>query len=268
MSEVATTLAGEEPILLERGDDGIAVLTLNRPRVKNAVTIPMWETLRRTLQDVARSGSDRVLVLTGAGGDFCSGADLADASPEQSDSFIATMRQVGDAVLALANLPIPSIAKVKGDAVGGGMNLALGCDLIVAAESARFAEVFARRALSLDCGGSWLLPRLVGVHKAKELALFGDLITARDAQAIGFVNRVVPDADLDAFVDDWARRLAGGAPLALQHTKRMLSNALTQTLSEALDAEATAQALNFTSEDAREGMRAFLEKRAPVFRGR
>jgi 2-(1,2-epoxy-1,2-dihydrophenyl)acetyl-CoA isomerase len=148
------------------------------------------------------------------------------------------------------------------------MNLALGCDLIVAGESARFSQIFSRRALSVDFGGTWLLPRLVGLHKAKELSLFGDILSAREAEAIGIVNRVVSDGELDDFVDGWAARLAAGPPLALQLTKRLLSNSLSLSLSEALAGEAAAQTVNFGTQDTKEGVVAFLEKRDPVFRGR
>jgi len=259
--------ADEDPILVARSDDGVVTLTLNRPHVKNAISLPMWEALRSVFQEVTRSDRDRVLVVTGAPGAFCTGADLGDAA-QQSGHSLDAMRLVNDAALALSAVSKPTIAKVNGDAVGAGMNLALGCDLIVAAESARFSEIFARRALSVDFGGTWLLPRLIGVHKAKELALFGEILSAREAEAIGVVNRVVPDDELDGFVADWARRLAAGPPIALQQTKRMLSNAFSQSLPEALDAEAAAQAVNFASEDTKEGMLAFLEKRAPRFRGR
>ena len=125
-----------------------------------------------------------------------------------------------------------------------------------------------KRGLSVDFGGTWLLPRLIGVHRAKELALFGDVISAQDAAEIGIVNRVVADSELDKFADDWAERLAAGPPLAMQQTKKMLSNAFSQSLSEALDAEASAQTVNLVSEDTREGIKAFLEKRPPKFEGR
>ncbi|MCP5067331.1 MAG: enoyl-CoA hydratase, partial [bacterium] len=145
---------------------------------------------------------------------------------------------------------------------------ALGCDLIVAGESARFSEIFARRGLAVDLGGSWLLPRLVGLHKAKELALLAEMLSAEEAERIGIVNRVVPDAELDAFVDDWATRLAEGPPLALQLTKRMLTGAFNASLSETLHVEAMAQSVTSTSKDTREAMIAFFEKRTPVFKGK
>jgi 2-(1,2-epoxy-1,2-dihydrophenyl)acetyl-CoA isomerase len=257
-----------DEILVDRTDIGVVTLTLNRPQVKNAIVGPMWEELRRIFQEVTQSENDRVLVITGAGGVFCAGAQLSEDMAVGGPHPLNAMHQISAAAIALHDVSKPTIAKVGGDAVGAGMNLALGCDLIVAGESARFSEIFARRALSVDFGGSWLLPRLVGLHKAKELALFGDILSARDAEAIGVVNRVVPDGELDSFVADWANRLADGPPLALQMTKRMLSNASSLSLSEALSWEAAAQTVNFATEDTREGVAAFIEKRVPVFRGR
>ena len=251
---------------VERCENGVVTLTLNRPRRKNAIPPHGWEELRRVFHEVASRPSDRVLVITGAGSDFCTGADLA-AEQEPRHPLVG-MNTVSDAALALHDLAKPTIAKVNGDAVGAGMNLALGCDLIVAAESARFSEIFARRALSVDFAGTWLLPRLVGMHKAKELALLADVLSAEEAKELGIVNRVVPDAELDGFVADWAERLANGPPLALQLTKKMLSSSLSLSLHEALQWEAAAQSVNLVSEDTREGMQAFLEKRSPSFRGR
>ena len=256
-----------DDIRLERDGSGIATLILDRPRRKNAVPPSGWEVLRAIFHEVSQSPSDRVLVVTGAGTDFCSGADLAtDELP--TGHPLESMASVNAAALALHECTKPTIAKVNGDAVGAGMNLALGCDLVVAGERARFSQIFARRGLSLDFGGSWLLPRLVGMQKAKELALFGEILSAREAAELGLVNRVVPDEALDAFVHDWAVRLANGAPLALRLNKKLLSNAFTVGLSEALDAEAAAQSVNLVSEDVREGFTAFLQKRSPSFRGR
>lgn len=253
-------------IHLQRSETGVATLTLDRPHRKNAVPPHGWAELARLFHEVAHDCSVRVLVVTGAGQSFCTGADLAEGAPPAHP--LQAMLPVNAAALALHELPKPAIAMVNGDAVGAGMNLALGCDLVVAAESARFSEIFVRRGLSLDFGGSWLLPRLVGMAKAKELALFGDILSAREALELGIVNRVVPDAELHGFVQSWAERLAAGPPLAIQLNKKLLSNAFAIGLSEALDAEAAAQSVNLVSEDVREGFAAFLEKRSPTFRGR
>ncbi len=255
-----------DELLLARKENGVVTLTINRPHVKNAIAGDMWEELRSIFQEVTRTVSDRVLVITGAGGAFCAGAELSKDMGAGTHPLDA-MKPVNAAALALHDISKPTIAKVRGPAVGAGMNLALGCDLIVASDNARFSQIFARRALSVDFGGTWLLPRLVGLHKAKELALFADILSAEEAERLGVVNRVLPDDELDAFVADWAERLAAGPPLALQMTKRMLSNALSQSLSEALDSEATAQTVNFASNDTREGLLAFVEKRDPVYRG-
>src|SRR5262249_20892689 len=148
------------------------------------------------------------------------------------------------------------------------LNLALGCDLIVASDDARFSEIFAKRGLTVDFGGSWVLPRLVGMHRAKELVLLADIIGAKEAQDLGLVNRVVPAAELDAFVDAWARQLAAGPPLALSMSKKLLSASFETNLSQALEAEAQAQNVNFTTADMIEARVAFMEKREPKFSGR
>ncbi len=265
---------------VERTDRGVVTITLDRPRVKNAIDDRMWTELHDELRAVADSPSDRVLVLTGAGGDFCSGADVSSmaTSTARGDTapggggprphHLASMRRVGDIALALHRLPQPTIAKVRGIAAGAGLNMALLCDLVVAGDTARFSEIFARRGLTLDFGGSWILPRRIGLHRAKELALFADIIGAAEAEDIGLVNRVVPDGELDAVVDDWADRLAAGPPIALAMTKRLLDNSLSVTLEEALDDEGRCQTVNFATRDTAEAVRAFLDKRQPEFEGR
>jgi 2-(1,2-epoxy-1,2-dihydrophenyl)acetyl-CoA isomerase len=148
------------------------------------------------------------------------------------------------------------------------MNFALGCDLVLASDRSRFSEIFARRGLSLDGGGSWILPRLVGLHKAKELALFGEVIPAAEALRLGIVNRVVPVEALDPLVADWAGRLAAGPPIALAMTKRMLNRSFEQSFEQALDDEARSQTINFSTRDTAEAIGAFLAKREPRFEGR
>jgi len=256
-----------ETLLVDRAPSGIVTLTLNRPAKKNAMNATMFDELLVVFREVGESASDRVLVITGAGDAFCSGADLGERGQDTRPP-LARLRWVADIALALHRISKPVIAKVNGVAVGAGMNLALACDLIVASENARFSEIFARRGLSIDFGGSWLLPRLVGMHKAKELALLADIISAKEAADLGLVNRVVPAGQLDAFVADWAERLAAGPPLALSMTKRLLTNSFAMSMDEALEAEGMAQSVNSGTEDTPEAIRAFLEKREPRFKGR
>jgi 2-(1,2-epoxy-1,2-dihydrophenyl)acetyl-CoA isomerase len=246
-----------ETLRVERAD-GVVTVTMDRPDRKNAINDTMWIELWETFQAVARSTEDRVLIVTGAGGAFCSGQDLSGVS-EGGDH--------GDVALALHRVPKPTIAKVGGIAAGAGCNLALGCDLIVASDDARFSEIFSRRGLSVDFGGSWVLPRLIGLHRAKELAFFAEIVSAKEAADIGLVNRVVPAADLDGFVDDWARTLAAGPPLALSMTKTMLNNGMATSMEQAVEDEARCQAMNFSTADTVEAVQAFSQKRDPKFRG-
>ena len=257
-----------ETIVVDR-HDGVVTIMLNRPAKKNAATVQLWTELLAVLRDVSRCPDDRVVVLTGAGGDFCAGADLWEGpSDEPPRHRLASMRHVGDVALALHRLPQPTIAKVRGVAVGAGCNLALGCDLVVAGDTARFSEIFTRRGLSLDLGGSWVLPRRVPLHVAKEIAFFGDILSAAEAKEYGLVNRVVADAELDAFVDAWVARLLLAPPIALAQTKRLLNNSMAVTMEEALDDESAAQTINFGTRDAAEALSAFTEKREPRFQGR
>jgi enoyl-CoA hydratase/carnithine racemase len=249
-------------------DDGVVTITLRRPERKNAINARMWDELLEQFREIAGRSDVRVVVLTGAEGEFCSGADLGGDREDERPHQLAAMRHVGDVCLALYRLPQPTIAKVRGVAVGAGLNMALVCDLVVAGETARFSEIFARRGLSIDFGGSWILPRRVGMHRAKELALLADIIGAEEAAEMGLVNRVLPDDQLDDFVDDWARRLAAGPPIALAMTKRLLNNSLNVTLEEALDDEGLSQTVNFGTRDTVEAVSAFVDKREPRFSGR
>jgi 2-(1,2-epoxy-1,2-dihydrophenyl)acetyl-CoA isomerase len=250
-------------------ENGIVTVTMNRPAKKNAANGTMWDELRETFREIAANPDDRVMILTGAGGDFCSGQDLSDRGSARADAHVlASMRNITDVAMALARIPQPTIAKIRGVAVGAGCNMALMCDLVVCSDTARFSEIFAKRGLSVDFGGTWVLPRRVGLHKAKELALFGDIISAQEAERIGLVNHVEQEAALDAFVDNWAAKLAAGPPIALAQTKRMLNNSMNVTLEQALEDEGNAQALNFGTKDTIEAMSAFAEKRVPRFTGR
>ena len=256
-----------ETLLVDRAPNGVVTLTLNRPEKKNAMNAAMFNELLAVFREIDASTTDRVLVITGAGDAFCSGADLGERGSDTRHS-LARLHWVADIALAFHRIPKPIIAKVNGVAVGAGMNLALACDLIVASDTARFSEIFARRGLSIDFGGSWLLPRLIGMHRAKELAFFADIISAKEAAELGLVNRVLPPSQLDAFVTDWAERLAAGPPIALSLTKRLLTNSFSVTMDEALEAEGMAQSVNTSTEDTAEAIRAFLEKREPRFKGR
>jgi enoyl-CoA hydratase/carnithine racemase len=254
--------------LLVHRADGVVTLTLNRPDKMNAITGDMWGGMRVVFDEVAHNHEDRVLVVTGAGRAFCAGADLAEQGmPPSSGGRLEHMRGLGRSAAALRGIPKPTIAKVNGVAAGAGLNLALGCDLVIASDAARFSEIFVKRALSIDYGGSWLLPRLVGIHKAKELAFLADVISAADAERIGIVNRVVPPDELDTTVDALVAQLLTMAPVALSQTKHLLDQAFSVTFADAVEAEAVAQVLNLSTADAREAMRAFMEKRDPNFTG-
>jgi len=248
--------------------EGVVTITFNRPEKKNAVNSVMWDELRVAFREVYDTEADRVLVLTGAGGAFCSGADLTAEREGPAVGTLASMRHVADVILMLHRMPKPTIAKVDGVAAGVGCNMALGCDLIVAGETARFSEIFAKRGLSLDGGGSWILPRLIGLHKAKELAFFADVISAQEAERIGIVNHVVPDADLDKFVDEWAARLTQMPPIAISMTKTLLNNSLMVSMDQALEDESRTQTVNFGTKDTAEAMRAFVTKTTPTYEGR
>lgn len=242
-------------------------LILDGPN-KNAIPSDQWSALGHAFRAFEKS-DQRVLVITGANGEFCSGADLgSDRSGTGPVARYEGMKVVDDAALALHRLSKPTLAAVDGVAVGAGMNLALGCDLVIASDRARFSEIFVRRGLTVDFGGTWHLPRLVGLQRAKELALTGRIVGAHEALAMGLVLEVVPVDDLEERASELAETIAAQAPLGQMFAKQALNSANGKTLAEALAFEAQAQAICLNSEDAIEGIRSFLEKRPPEFRGR
>jgi enoyl-CoA hydratase/carnithine racemase len=243
--------------------------TMSSPGTRNAVPKAGWADLAEAFEDFETS-EQRALVLTGAGGDFCAGADLGTdfsgfGTPEANAEY---MRLPNRAALALHRLSKPTVAAVDGVAVGAGMNLALGCDIVIASERVRFAEIFVRRGLTLDFGGSWLLPRLVGLNRARDLALTGRIVDAEEAAAMGLVTRVVPADRLASEAATAAEELAAGAPLAQRFVKLALDRSSSMTFEEALAFEEEAQASLLGSDDLFEGTAAFFEKRPPDFRGR
>ncbi len=249
--------------------DGVGVITLNRPEVMNAFGGTMREDLLRLLQQAETDSSVRCVVITGAGKAFCAGGDIASMAELQAagdTSVISERMRIGAEVVHLIRrMPKPVIAAINGAAAGAGLNLALACDMRFAVESARFSESFVKIALVPDWGGTYLLTQLVGTAKAMELMMTGDRLDAAEALRVGILNRVYPDADFRDHVMAFAQKLAGGPADALAHIKRATYLGATGTLSNALDAEAQSQPALFLGRDAREGMRAFIEKRTPRF---
>ncbi|MBV5244914.1 enoyl-CoA hydratase/isomerase family protein [Mycolicibacterium sp. PAM1] len=251
-------------VLLSSDRDGVRTLTLNRPHRRNALDARLWVELADALRALKREQDVRALVLTGAGGAFCSGADIGTGEQIHPRYKLDRLTDVG---LALHELAIPTIAKVTGIAVGAGWNLALGCDLVVATPESRFCQIFSKRGLSVDLGGSWLLPKIVGLQQAKRLVLLADMIDADEAHGLGLVTWVKPATEIDGFVDDLADRLAAGPPFALAQSKALLNDGATATLREALANEARAQPGNFATADSAEAYAAFAAKRDPEFSG-
>ncbi|HEU0171682.1 MAG TPA: enoyl-CoA hydratase-related protein [Acidimicrobiales bacterium] len=260
----------DEHVRIER-DGHVVTVTLDRPGTRNACSMNMWLAIRDALRDVA--GSDaRCVILTGANGDFCSGADIVKkpggTDPGWEGNRLTAMRQLAESVVAVHDCPVPVIAKVDGVAVGAGFGLALAADMLWCSDRARMSAVFAKLGLSLDYGSSWLLAKRLGLHRAKEVALTAEMMDAARIEQVGLANAVVPADELDAVVAGVAKRIADGPPMALSMTKRMLDNAATSSLIQALETEAIAQNVNLGTADLAEALAAFAEKRAPVFEGR
>ncbi len=262
--------------LIDRSD-GVVTVTFNRPDVKNALNADSWAALEQVLYEVARNDDDRALVLTGAGADFSSGADLsfsnkvtqsAGEAGEQRKVNIFSMRTSNEIMRQLQRLPKPTLAVVDGVAAGVSLGLALSCDLLLASDRARFIEIFVRRGLSMDGGNSWLLPRLIGLRRAKQMAFFGDAVGAAQALEWGLVNEVVPAADLNQVGREWALRLATGPTTAITMMKRLLDDSSLLSFEQSLENEAQAQLLMFATTDMWEGVQAFRDRRPPDFTGR
>ena len=256
--------------LLWAQEDHVATITLDRPEKKNAMSWVMFNEIRDAFEAATADDDVRCVVVTGAGGAFCSGADLTDPDNLVSSAmeFRERMRIIDGIVRAFVNCPKPTIAKVTGVAAGAGCNLALACDLIVATETASFAELFVKRGLVVDFGGTWALTRLLPLHKAKEIALLGETVSAREADRLGLLNRLCKDDEVDAVVKDLAQRITGLPPRTVSLIKENLNRAPERSLEETLDAESLAQSLVFTSDDTREAIAAWVEKREPRFTGR
>ncbi|MFI2617999.1 enoyl-CoA hydratase/isomerase family protein [Streptomyces sp. NPDC018584] len=267
--------ASSEPLdslILHTTDNAVSWITLNRPEAMNAVTWDQRERIIALLDEASGDPGVRAVVITATGKGFCAGADLrgAPATGERVPGDVA--RTVGRGaqrlISAVLDCEKPVIAAVNGTAAGLGAHLAFACDLVIAAEPAAFIEVFVRRGLVPDGGGAYLLPRLIGPHRAKELMFFGDAVLAADAERLGLVNRVVPADDLEKTAREWAQRLAAGPTRALALTKQLVNASLETGRATAFAAEAAAQEINMTTADANEGVAAFVERRAPSYRGR
>ena len=265
--------------VLHRLEDRVSWITLNRPEVRNAITPDQRDRVIGLLEEASADVGVGAVVLTATGEGFCTGADLrAGRRPPPPKPEGAPERIMGDAarmirrgaqrlVAAVLDCEKPVVAAVNGTAAGIGAHLALACDLVVAAEEARFIEVFVRRGISPDGGGAYLLPRLIGIQKAKELIFFGDDLPAADAERLGLVNRVVPRAQLERVAGELAGRLAAGPTKALGMAKWLLNRSLDSDRQTAFDDEAWAQELITTTVDSSEGLRSFAERRPPEFKG-
>lgn len=267
-------------VRLEVDDAGVARITIDRPAAGNSLTAAMRDHLTTTIEELSATLGVRAIVLTGAGDrHFCTGAGLggtpqpepprpADA-PERAHGDVARMIRRGwqRLVAAILDCEKPVVARVNGTAAGGGANLVLACDLVVMADTARLVEVFVKRGIMPDAGAAYLLPRIVGPQRAKELLFFGEPLSAADCERWGIANRVVPAAELDAAVADLTDRLAAALTKALGMAKWLVNRSTESSRQTAFEEEALAQEMVTGTADAQEGLAAFAERRDPTFRG-
>jgi 2-(1,2-epoxy-1,2-dihydrophenyl)acetyl-CoA isomerase len=266
-----TITAGEYRTIALEWRGATATLRLSRPDRLNAINTEMQDELRDALAHLKDEGRARSLVLTGEGRAFCSGADVKEWQESPMEGVDAVRRRVdrmADIPVAITQLPFPVIAGVNGVAAGIGFSLVLACDVVVASEGARFIQAFAQLGLIPDGGSTWFLPRLIGVHRAKELIFTMRPVDAAEGRDLGFVNTIVAPELLTETVAGLADQLASGPTLAYAAAKKLVNAAGDADLESATAGEGLHQALCFASDDAREGIVAFLEKRRPEFRGR
>jgi 2-(1,2-epoxy-1,2-dihydrophenyl)acetyl-CoA isomerase len=261
-----------ETIQLEMQAAATAVITLNRPAALNALTVLMGQEFRSAMNE-AREGGARAVVLTGAGRAFCAGGDLremremAEKDGRPQAFFDEPLHLIHGCVRLIRETPLPVIAAVNGMATGGGCNLALACDLVLAAESAQFNQAFVKVGLTPDCGGTFILPRLIGWKRAAELMMTGDMVDARWAAAAGMINRAVADEELMPEALKLAGRLAAAPTAALARIKTLLDQSAVNDYNAQLDLEHKAQIQSGQTKDFGEGVAAFIEKRPPKFTG-
>jgi len=253
-------------------ENGIATMTLNRPDKMNAFSLGMQDSMYRVVENASQDRTVRVLIITGAGRAFCSGADVK--SLAEGSNRPPNQQRPGEGVSERVNLHVlmqecqkPIIAAVNGVAVGAGLDLAMACDIRIASGKARFAELYIRRGMLPAAGGTYFLPRLVGIDKACQLIWTGDMIDAQEAERIGLVTMVVPHEELEIATRELAEKLAKAAPLVIQRSKRAIYAGLDMDLESSMKYIQPLMREIQQSEDHKEGTRAFLEKREPVFRG-
>jgi 2-(1,2-epoxy-1,2-dihydrophenyl)acetyl-CoA isomerase len=247
--------------------DGVATITLNRPSKLNALNEEMLREISVAIGDMGDDQQVKAIIITGAGRAFCSGADLSEenfSAPDKTRWF-ETLQKANRIITGIRNIPKPVIAAINGIAAGGGCNLALACDIIIASEKATFSEIYITRGLHPDLGGIYFLPRLVGIAKASDLFLTGRTIDAAEADRIGLISRVVPEEQLEKTSHDIALVLAQGPTLAIQMIKASINQSLLMDLNTVLESEARAQSMIATTKDFQEGLKAFFDKRKPVF---
>jgi enoyl-CoA hydratase/carnithine racemase len=256
--------------LLWEQEGQVVTITLNRPEKKNAMNDVMFDEIGGSFAAAGADPDVRCVIVTGAGDAFCSGADLTDTGSAIGSALDLKrrMHKIDEIARAIVTCPKPTIAKVTGIAAGAGCNLALCCDFIVATREARFAELFVKRGLVVDFGGTWALSRLLPLNKAKELAMLGETLSAEEADRLGLINRLCDADEVDAVVKDLAARVCALPPATISLIKENLNRATERSFEETLDAEANTQALMFASEDTREALLAWIEKREPRFTGR